>query len=244
MMLVLPNRLISSTYTDKKNPFWRCTNELSQFGIFSQPCCNKIFSNCLSHNSPAKGWPYRFRSRGTTGSSILDHYLGHMCRGRRIQMSGQSDLGIFNNFGASSIFTLVQAGTASAAGPAHPGSLDMISMTFAAVIWDADDPCSVNTASDPESYFTMSPRSTTRPLYFWCFASSSALFKWQMSISEAKWTVAPFVLASSITSFLLLTFVRFHAEFFSNFSHSLSVAAFAAVIFIAWDIGINLWTKL
>ena len=28
----------------------------------------------------------------------------------------------------------------------HPGSVDMISMTFAAVICDADDPCSVNTA--------------------------------------------------------------------------------------------------
>ena len=36
--------------------------------------------------------------------------------------------------------------SASAACPAHPGSLDMISMTFAAVIFDADDPCSVNTA--------------------------------------------------------------------------------------------------
>ena len=36
--------------------------------------------------------------------------------------------------------------TASAACPAHPGSLDMISMTFAAVIGDADVPCSVNTA--------------------------------------------------------------------------------------------------
>ena len=40
-----------------------------------------------------------------------------------------------------------KADTASAACPAHPGSLDMISMTFAAVICDADDdPCSVNTA--------------------------------------------------------------------------------------------------
>ena len=65
-----------------------------------------------------------------------------------------------------------------------------------------------------------------------------------MSISEAKWTFAPFVLASSITSFLLLTFVRFHAEIFSNFSHSLSTAAFAAGIFLAWGKGINLWTKL
>ena len=30
----------------------------------------KTFSNCLSHNSPANGWPYRFFSRGTTGSSV------------------------------------------------------------------------------------------------------------------------------------------------------------------------------
>ena len=34
----------------------------------------------------------------------------------------------------------------SAACPAQPGSLEMISMTFAAVICDADDLCSVNTA--------------------------------------------------------------------------------------------------
>ena len=72
----------------------------------------------------------------------------------------------------------------------------------------------------------MSPRSTTRPLYFWCFASISAFFRWQMSINDAKWTVAPDVLASSITSFLLLTFVRSHARIFSNFSHSSSTAAF------------------
>ena len=61
-------------------------------------------------------------------------------------MSGHSDFGIFNNVGASSILTWVQADTASAACPEHPGSLDMISMTFAAVICDAEDPCSVNTA--------------------------------------------------------------------------------------------------
>ena len=64
-------------------------------------------SNCLSHNSPDKGWPYRFLSRGTTGSSILDHDFGHLCRGRRIQMSGHSDLGILSNLWASSIFTWV-----------------------------------------------------------------------------------------------------------------------------------------
>ena len=66
-------------------------------------------------------------------------------------MSEHSDLEFLNNFGASSIFTWVEADTASAACPAQPGSLEMISMTFAAVICDADDPCSVNTAEDPES---------------------------------------------------------------------------------------------
>ena len=69
-------------------------------------------------------------SRGTTGSSILDHDLGHLCRGRRIQMSGHSDFGIFNNLGASSIFTFEKTDTASAACPSQPGNLEMISITF------------------------------------------------------------------------------------------------------------------
>ena len=61
-------------------------------------------------------------------------------------MSGHSDLGIFNNLGKSTILTSLQADTASAACPAQPGNLEMISMTFAGVICDAEDPCSVNTA--------------------------------------------------------------------------------------------------
>ena len=35
---------------------------------------------------------------------------------------------------------------ASAACPEHPGSLNMMFMTFAAVMFDSDDPCLVNTA--------------------------------------------------------------------------------------------------
>ena len=89
-----------------------------------------------------------------------------LCFGRRIQTSGHSDFRIFNSDGASTILTWVSADTASAACLAHPGSLDMTSITFAAVICAADDPCSENTAYDPESPFTVSPRSTTRPLYF------------------------------------------------------------------------------
>ena len=124
-MLVLPNQLLCSvlftsdqcfvSFQPLMSPhtqirttlFSRCTNKHSQLETFSQPFFNRTFSNCLSHNSPAKRWPYRFRSRGTTGSSILDHDLGHLCRGRRIQMSGHSDLGIFNIFEAFSIFTWV-----------------------------------------------------------------------------------------------------------------------------------------
>ena len=68
-------------------------------------------------------------------------------------MSEHSDFEIFFDFGAASIFTWVLADTASAACPAHPGSLDMCVLTFAAVICDADEPCSVNTAEEPESFF-------------------------------------------------------------------------------------------
>ena len=86
--------------------------------------------------------------------------------GRRIQVSGHSDTGIFNNVSASSILTWVSADTASAVCPAHLGSLDIMSINFAAVICDVDAPCSVNASYNPESSFTISPRSTTRPLYF------------------------------------------------------------------------------
>ena len=120
-MLVLPNRLHYWVASDQCfvsfQPilchahtqiriilFSRCTNKHSQLETFSLPCFKRIFSSCLAHNSPAKGWPYRFRSRGTTGSSTLDHDFGHLCCGRRIQMSGHSDLGIFISFGAASIF--------------------------------------------------------------------------------------------------------------------------------------------
>ena len=37
--------------------FSRCTNKHSLLETFSQPCCNRIFQNCLSHNNPAKRWP-------------------------------------------------------------------------------------------------------------------------------------------------------------------------------------------
>ena len=47
-----------------------------------------------------------FVSRGTKGSSMFEKAFGHLCRGRRIHMSGHSDSEILTNFGGSSIFDL------------------------------------------------------------------------------------------------------------------------------------------
>ena len=47
-VLFFPANLMSSTYTDKNKPFSRCTNKHSHLETFSQPCFNRIFSNCLS----------------------------------------------------------------------------------------------------------------------------------------------------------------------------------------------------
>ena len=140
-----PANFMSSTYTDKNNPFLRWTKRHSNLE-FSPSHVSIGFSQIAFPIVVLPKITIEIRSRGTTGSSILDHDFGHLCRGRRIQMSGHSDFGNFNNLWASSIFTWVWADTASAACPSQPGNLEMISMILAAVIWDANDPCSVNTA--------------------------------------------------------------------------------------------------
>ena len=72
----LPAILMSSTYTDRFHPRFRWTRTLhSQFGTFSHPSSNKASSNCLSQNNSVNGWPNKFRSRSTTGSSMLSHEL-------------------------------------------------------------------------------------------------------------------------------------------------------------------------
>ena len=108
-MLVLPNRLLywvlstSDHHFVSFQPIWCHTYTDKNDGVRTgtpnwQPFPNRAsigFSQTAFLNSPAKGWPYRFRSRGTTGSSILDHDFGHLCFGRRIRISGRSDFGIF-----------------------------------------------------------------------------------------------------------------------------------------------------
>ena len=90
---------MSSTYTDKNNPFSLCTKR--HFSIW-KPSPNRVSIGFSQIAFPTKVLPKDDRTdfvqEETIGSSILDHDFGHLCRGRRIQMSGHSDLGIFNNF--------------------------------------------------------------------------------------------------------------------------------------------------
>ena len=92
-----PANLMSSTYTDKKIFFHGVRRDIPNLE-FSPIHVSIGFSQIAFPISVLpKDKPYRFLSRGTTGSSILDHDLGHLCRGRRIQMSEHSDFGIFDN---------------------------------------------------------------------------------------------------------------------------------------------------
>ena len=120
-----PTSLISSTYTDRNNPLARLTNKHPQLKTFSHPRPKRTSSNYL-----------------------------HLCFGRRIHISGHSDFRIFKNVGASSILTCVFKRILHLLLDLNIlGKLDMISMTLAAVICDAGDPCSVNTAHEPEIIF-------------------------------------------------------------------------------------------
>ena len=82
-------------------------NKHSQFGTFSHACPNRTSPSCLYQKSPANGCPHKYLSRETTGSSILFQDLDHLCRERRIHISGNPDSGTLSNLGASSIFTWV-----------------------------------------------------------------------------------------------------------------------------------------
>ena len=126
---------MSSTYTDKNDPFSRCTNKHSQLETFSPTVLQQVFFQIAF---PITVLPKDDRTDFAQEERLDLPYwtmiLGRLCRGRRIPMSGHSDFGFFNNFGASPIFTWEKADTASGACPEHPGSFDMISMIFAAVI--------------------------------------------------------------------------------------------------------------
>ena len=73
----IPIRIILFHGERRSIPNWKPFPNRTSIG-FSQ--------NCLSHKS-CQRMTVQIRSRGTTGSSILDHEFGHVCRGRRIHKS-------------------------------------------------------------------------------------------------------------------------------------------------------------
>ena len=104
MFCFFPANFMSSTYKDKIDPF--CD------GVRTGIPNWKPFPNRAAMGFSQIAFPIMVLPKDDhidsvqeeqLGSSILDHDLGHLCCGRRIQMSGHSDLGIFNNLGASSI---------------------------------------------------------------------------------------------------------------------------------------------
>ena len=109
MLCFLPAILISSTYTDKNNLCFRERTDIPNAELFpSQERPNRTSSNCHSQKRPANGCPYKFRSRGTTGSSMFDHEFGHFWVVEDgSNKSGHSDYGFLRSFGASSILVLV-----------------------------------------------------------------------------------------------------------------------------------------
>ena len=115
------------------------------------------------------------------------HDLGRRGRGGRIQMTGHSDPAI-------PILPLARLSSSPECKPTLHQLLVLrilevlksISGTLPAVICDAEDPCSVNTAVEPVSSFTTSPRSATRAWYVCNVVSYSDLLTWHKSISVAE----------------------------------------------------------
>ena len=101
MFCFFPASLISSSYTRTRRVLILCSRVSIPNLELSPIVFHRTFSNCLSHHSPAKGWPYRFRSREKTGSSFLDHDFGHSVSSVDVSKHPDtSDFGIFNNDGA------------------------------------------------------------------------------------------------------------------------------------------------
>ena len=134
------------------NLFFRWTNRHSQFGTFFHPRPNRTSLNCLSHKKSVH-WIFNVwsSSRPCVSWKTYPYNMDILT------------LEFWPIFGASSMLTWMWGITASAAYPAQSGSLAMTSVTVVAANWHADAPCSLNALYEPESFSTMSPRSTTRP---------------------------------------------------------------------------------
>ena len=177
---------MSFTYNEKNNPCFRWTERYSQFNA----SCHWSSKTNFAIVFPTRGLRAVVRtivSWGTTGSSKLHQDCGILCRGRRTHINGHSNMRFFRNLKhppSSPQCMLIQHGRLVR----QPRNLSTTSISFTEVHCEADDPCSVNTAYTPESSWTISSLSKTRPLYFWCCGSNSTFWRWRVSINVVKKT--------------------------------------------------------
>ena len=121
-----PDHLVSSTYTDRKRPCWRCAQKHSQF---------RTFSHLFQHNVFKLPFP-----------AVIRQVRDHADFAQEEQLVLQCWTMILATCVVVDVSRCLEADTASAACLAHPGTLATTSITFAAVISEAGEPCSVNTA--------------------------------------------------------------------------------------------------
>ena len=111
----------------------------------------------------------------------------------------------------------VKADTASAACPSQSGHLAITSTTFAAAIWDTDEPYSVKLRRLQSRLWQCHHGAQLCLCNSVNFGSTSAFLRWHMSIKVAKWTFFLSLCVSRITSFLLFTFSTCQAGIVSSF---------------------------
>ena len=158
-----------STYTDKTSCDFRWIYRHSQSWYFSQKCCLvRTHPSCPFTSNLADGWPFRFRFKRTSGSSVESHCFGLRLSGGLLHSRGRSLCGDRNNGSASDMCACV-ADTASLASPAVPEkSQEIVS------IWEAlRESCSVSTV-----VFHVVPRCTPL-LYGWTCLAGSERLRWQ-----------------------------------------------------------------
>ena len=80
-----PATFMSSMWTDKNKCCFLWASKHPNLVLF--PNQVPSFFRTVFPTSLASGCPYKFRSRGTTGSSMCSHDFGHLCFGRRVHTS-------------------------------------------------------------------------------------------------------------------------------------------------------------
>ena len=106
----------------------------------------------------------------------------------------------------------------SLAPPAMSGNLEIVSRNFAGAICNADAPSPANTALYPHSSLTLSPQSTSRPLYSWRFCASSVFCKISPPGLRSEFISLPFFALWALG----LTFLSLLIESTASRAHSVT----------------------